>query len=217
VLTDGIDMSRVPAHVACIMDGNGRWATQRGLPRTEGHTAGEIALFDTENWKRPVDEVRFLLGFNSQVLERRRDELHELGVRVRFAGRRDWRVPKRLIRQQDAALELTQHNTAMTLTIAFNYGGRAEIVDAVRTLMAEGASAKQIDERAITRHLYDPEMPDPDLLVRTSGENRLSNFMIWQLAYAELVFADVLWPDFRRDNLADAVREYQRRERRFGG
>jgi undecaprenyl diphosphate synthase len=235
VLTDGVDMSKVPTHVACIMDGNGRWATQRGLPRTEGHTAGEIALFDTvhgalelgikwltvyafstENWKRPVDEVRFLLGFNSQVLERRRDELHELGVRVRFAGRRDWRVPKRLIRQQDAALELTKHNKAMTLTIAFNYGGRAEIVDAVRTLMDQGASAKQIDERAIARHLYDPEMPDPDLLVRTSGENRLSNFMIWQLAYAELVFADVLWPDFRRENLADAVREYQRRERRFG-
>jgi undecaprenyl diphosphate synthase len=218
------------------MDGNGRWAQKRGLKRTEGHAAGEEALFDTvegalklgiewltvyafstENWKRPTEEVRYLMGFNESILERRRDEMHERGVRMRFAGRRDWRVPKRLIRQQDASVELTKNNRRMTFTIAFNYGGRAEIVDAVRALVEEGTPADKIDERAIRRHLYDPDMPDPDLMVRTSGEYRISNFLLWEIAYSELVFTDVLWPDFRRQHLFDAVREYQERERRFGG
>ena len=233
---DGIDPGRVPAHIACVMDGNGRWATKRGLARTEGHAAGEEALLDTvegalelgirwltvyafstENWKRPVDEVRYLMGFNESILTRRRDELHERGVRIRFAGRRDWRVPKRLVRRMEEALALTAGNKTMTLTIAFNYGGRAEIVDAVRALVAEGTPADKIDERAIRRHLYDPEMPDPDLMVRTSGEYRISNFLLWELAYSELVFTDVLWPDFRREHLFEAVREFQRRDRRFGG
>jgi undecaprenyl diphosphate synthase len=233
---EDIDPGRVPAHVACVMDGNGRWATQRGLPRTEGHAAGEEALFDavegalelglgwltvyafsTENWKRPLDEVRYLMGFNESILTRRRDELHERGVRVRFAGRRDRRVPRRLLRRMDEALELTAGNTTMTLTIAFNYGGRAEIVDAVRALVEAGTPAAKIDEQAIRRHLYDPEMPDPDLMVRTSGEYRISNFLLWELAYSELVFTEVLWPDFRREHLFEAVREFQRRERRFGG
>ncbi len=233
---DGIDPLRVPAHVACVMDGNGRWAQKRGLPRTEGHAAGEEALFDavegalelgvrwltvyafsTENWKRPVDEVRYLMQFNEGILSRRRDELHERGVRIRFVGRRDWRVPKRLLRRMDESLELTAANTTMTLTIAFNYGGRAEIVDAVRALVAAGTPADRIDERAIRRHLYDPTMPDPDLVVRTSGEYRISNFLLWELAYSELVFTDVLWPDFRRQHLAEAVREFQRRDRRYGG
>lgn len=233
---DGIDPLRVPAHVACVMDGNGRWAQKRGLPRTEGHAAGEEALFDavegalelgvrwltvyafsTENWKRPVDEVRYLMQFNEGILTRRRDELHERGVRIRFVGRRDWRVPKRLLRRMDESLELTAANTTMTLTIAFNYGGRAEIVDAVRALVAAGTPADRIDERAVRRHLYDPTMPDPDLVVRTSGEYRISNFLLWELAYSELVFTDVLWPDFRRENLFEAVREFQRRDRRFGG
>ena len=233
---EGIDTDRVPAHVACVMDGNGRWATQRGLPRTEGHAAGETALFDTvdgalelglswlsvyafstENWRRPLDEVRFLLSFNEALLSRRRDELHERGVRLRFVGRRDRRVPRRLVRRMEEATELTAGNRAMTLTIAFNYGGRAEIVDAVRGLVDEGVPARRIDERAIRRHLYDPEMPDPDLMVRTSGESRISNFLLWELAYSELVFTEVLWPDFRRENLFEAVREFQRRERRFGG
>jgi len=232
----GIDPNRIPRHVACVMDGNGRWAQLRGLKRTEGHAAGEEALFDTvegalelgiewltvyafstENWKRPADEVRYLMGFNESILERRRDEMNERGVRMRFAGRRDWRVPKRLIRHQDASVELTTKNRRMTFTIAFNYGGRAEIVDAVRALVEEGIAADKIDERAIRRHLYDPDMPDPDLMIRTSGEYRISNFLLWEIAYSELVFTDVLWPDFRREHLFDAVREYQERERRFGG
>ncbi len=218
------------------MDGNGRWAEQRGLKRTDGHAAGEEALFDTvegalelgikwvtvyafstENRKRPAAEVRYLMGFNESILRRRRDELHARNVRMRFVGRRDWRVPKRLIRRMDESIELTRHNTGMTFTIAFNYGGRAEIVDAVRALVAEGTPAAKITEASIRRHLYDPEMPDPDLMVRTSGEYRISNYLLWEIAYSELVFTDVLWPDFRREHLADAVREFQRRERRFGG
>jgi undecaprenyl diphosphate synthase len=226
----------MPVHIGCVMDGNGRWATRRGLPRTEGHAAGEDALFDavdgalelgvkwftvyafsTENWRRPVDEVRYLMGFNERILTDRRDELHERGVRILFAGRRDWRVPKRLLRRMDEALELTAANKRMTLTIAFNYGGRAEIVDAVRTLVAKGTPADKIDEKAIRQNLYVPDMPDPDVVIRTSGEHRISNFLLWELAYSELVFTDVLWPDFRREHLYDAVREYQRRDRRFGG
>ncbi len=233
---DGIDSRRVPAHVGCVMDGNGRWAQKRGLPRTEGHAAGEAALLDavegaldlglgwltvyafsTENWKRPADEVRYLMQFNEGILTRRRDELHERGVRIRFAGRRDWRVPKRLMRRMDEALELTAGNTTLTLTIAFNYGGRAEIVDAVRALVEAGTPAAKINEKAIRRHLYDPAMPDPDLVVRTSGEYRISNFLLWEMAYSELVFTDVLWPDFRRQHLFEAVREFQRRDRRYGG
>lgn len=232
----GIDPNRIPTHIACVMDGNGRWAQQRGLPRTEGHAAGEEALFDavegalelgvrwltvyafsTENWKRPRDEVRYLMGFNEGILVRRRDEMNERGVRMRFIGRRDWRVPKRLMRHMDESIALTRDNRRMTFTIAFNYGGRAEIVDAVRALVREGVPADKIDERAIARRLYDPEMPEPDLMVRTSGEYRTSNFLLWEMAYSELVFTDVLWPDFRREHLFDAVREYQARDRRFGG
>jgi undecaprenyl diphosphate synthase len=235
-MTDDLDLTRIPAHVACVMDGNGRWATKRGLKRTDGHAAGEEALFDTvegalelglrwltvyafstENWRRPIDEVRYLMRFNREILLRRRDELHQKGVRVRFAGRRDWRVPRRLLAEQDETIALTQANRRLTLTFAFNYGGRAEIVDAVRALVAEGVGPDGITEKAIARHLYFPDMPDPDLVVRTSGEFRISNFLLWELAYSELVFTEVLWPDFRRDNLAEAIREYQRRERRFGG
>jgi undecaprenyl diphosphate synthase len=231
----GIDTSRVPAHVAAVMDGNGRWAQQRGLKRTEGHAAGEEALFDvvegaleigvkwltvyafsTENWKRPVDEVRFLMQFNEGILVRHRDQLHDWGVRIRFIGRRDWRVPRRVLRRMEESTDLTRRNSRMTFTIAFNYGGRAEIVDAVRQLVAGGADPDQITEKAIRAHLYDPEMPDPDLVIRTSGEHRISNFLLWELAYSELLFTDVLWPDFRRRHLFDAVREYQQRDRRFG-
>ena len=236
VTVPGIDTSRVPAHVAIVMDGNGRWAQRKGLKRTEGHAAGEEALFDTvegaldigvkwltvyafstENWKRPADEVRYLMGFNESLLVRRRDELNDRGVRMRFLGRRDWRVPKRIIRRMDESIELTERNRAMTLTIAFNYGGRAEIVDAVRRIVDEGVKSNKIDERTIAKHLYDPDMPDPDLMIRTSGEYRISNYLLWEIAYSELVFTDVLWPDFRRDDLFDGVREYQSRERRFGG
>lgn len=230
-----LDHGRIPAHVACVMDGNGRWARARGLPRTEGHRVGEEALFDvvegaleigvgwltvfafsTENWRRPPEEVRFLLGFNEDILLRRRDELHERGVRIRFIGRRDRRVPRRLLRRMDDAVDLTRSNAKMTFTVAFNYGGRAEIVDAVRAIVASGRSASRITERTVARHLYDPEMPDPDLMIRTSGECRTSNFLLWELAYSELYFTDVAWPDFRREHLFEAIRSYQDRERRFG-
>ncbi len=235
-VASGVDPSHVPAHVACVMDGNGRWANRRGLPRTEGHAAGEAALFDvvegaleigiqwltmfafsTENWRRPPDEVRYLMGFNESLLVRRRDELNDKGVRIRFAGRRDWRVPRRVIRRIDESAELTRGNRRMTLTMAFNYGGRAEIVDAVRALVADGVRAERIDERAIRSRLYFPDQPDPDLVIRTSGEYRISNFLLWELAYSELVFTDVLWPDFSRQDLFAAVAEYQSRDRRYGG
>lgn len=232
----GVDPKRMPRHVACVMDGNGRWATARGLPRTEGHRAGEEALFDaaqgalalglpwftvyafsTENWRRPGDEVRFLLNvIADQLLTRRRDDLHALGVRIRFIGRRDWRVPRWVLRRMDEAAALTERNREMTLTVAFNYGGRAELVDAVKAIVESGTPPSKVNERAIRDHLYDPRMPDPDLLIRTSGEYRLSNFMLWEAAYSELVFTDVLWPDFRREHLFEAVREFQARDRRFG-
>jgi undecaprenyl diphosphate synthase len=156
------------------------------------------------------------MNFNQSLLMRRRDELNEKGVQIRFAGRRDWRVPRRVLRRMDESVQLTQHNTRMVMTLAFNYGGRAEIVDAVRALVAEGTPASKIDEKAIRRHLYFPDMPDPDLVIRTSGESRISNFLLWQIAYSELVFPDVLWPDVRRRHLYDAVVEFQRRVRRFG-
>ncbi|HMG42772.1 MAG TPA: polyprenyl diphosphate synthase [Acidimicrobiales bacterium] len=233
---EAIDPNRVPVHVACVMDGNGRWAQRRGLQRTDGHAAGEDALFDTvhgaldvglkwltvyafstENWKRPADEVRYLMRFNESLLLRRRDELHDLDVRVRVIGRRDWRVPRRLLRHIDESVEMTRKNQAMTLTLAFNYGGRAEIIDAVKAMMAAGVPAGKVSEKALRAHLYDPEMPDPDLVVRTSGEHRISNFLLWELAYSELVFTDVLWPDFRREDLFAAIRQFQQRDRRFGG
>jgi undecaprenyl diphosphate synthase len=232
----GIDPAKIPAHIAAVMDGNGRWASQRGLKRTDGHAAGEDALFDTvegalelgskwftvyafstENWKRPVDEVRFLMGFNEGILARHRDQLNEWGVRIRFAGRRDWRVPRRVLKRIDESEELTAKNKRMTFTIAFNYGGRAEIVDAVKAIVEAGVPADKVDEKLIRRNLYEPDMPDPDIVIRTSGEYRISNFLLWELAYSELVFTEVLWPDFRREHLFDAVREYQARERRFGG
>ena len=218
------------------MDGNGRWAKERGLKRTDGHAAGEEALLDvvegalelgvswltvyafsTENWRRPGDEVRFLMRFNESLLMRRRDELNEKGVRIRFIGRRDWRVPKRLLQQMDEAVALTAGNRELTFTVAFNYGARTEIVDAVKALVMEGTDPSGIDEAAIAKRLYDPEMPDVDLWVRTSGEFRMSNYLLWQSAYAELVFTDTYWPDFRREHLAGAIGEYQRRDRRFGG
>ncbi|MEM7322227.1 MAG: polyprenyl diphosphate synthase [Actinomycetota bacterium] len=225
-----------PRHVACVMDGNGRWAQQRGLKRTDGHTAGKDALLDvvdgaldqgiewltlyafsTENWRRPTDEVRFLMRFNEALLLEHRDELHEKGVRIRFIGRRDWKVPRRLLRRIDESVAMTAGNRKLTLTVAFNYGSQAEIVDAVRQIVASGADPGDIDEATIAKYLYDPEMPDVDLWVRTSGEYRISNFLIWQSAYAELVFVDTFWPDFRGRHLADAVQEFHSRNRRFGG
>jgi undecaprenyl diphosphate synthase len=235
-----LDPDRVPAHVAIVMDGNGRWARQRGLPRTEGHAAGEAAMFDTvkggvqvglrwltmyafstENWNRPKSEVRYLMGFNRGLLRRRRQELHEMGVRVRFLGRRDWRVPRSVLREMEISEELTRDNQGMTLSIAFNYGGRVEIADAVRRLIADHDAGRlkggKITPESIAARLYDPEMPDPDLIIRTSGEERLSNFLLWQAAYSELYFTPVLWPDFTREHLYEAIRDFQKRSRRFGG
>jgi undecaprenyl diphosphate synthase len=237
---EGIDLSNLPQHVAIVMDGNGRWAKQRGLPRTDGHRAGEDAVaravdatlelgignltlyaFSTENWRRPPSEVRFLLNDTERFVRRRRDEFHAKGVRMRWIGRRERRIPKRIMEQIDESVAMTRGNTRMTLTVAFNYGSRAEILDAVRAIAAEAADGRinpaRVSDRTIEKHLYDPELPDVDLFIRTSGEQRISNYLLWQLAYAELVFLDVLWPDFDRDHLFEAVRRYQGRGRRFGG
>jgi undecaprenyl diphosphate synthase len=229
----------VPQHVAIVMDGNGRWAKERGLPRTKGHEEGESSLFDvvegcielgvrwvsayafsTENWKRSPEEVRFLMGFNRDVIRRRRDEMHELGVRVRWAGRRPklWRS---VIAELEAAEELTRDNDVLTLTMCVNYGGRAEIVDAARALAEDVAAGRldpaRVDERVLTRYLDEPDMPDVDLFLRTSGEQRTSNFLLWQSAYAEMVFLDVLWPDVDRRDLWRACEIYASRDRRYGG
>jgi undecaprenyl diphosphate synthase len=229
----------VPDHVAIVMDGNGRWAAKRKLPRTDGHRAGEEAVgravhaaadmgigyltlytFSTENWRRPQSEVRFLLNDTERFVELRRAEFHGRDIRMRWIGRRDWRVPKRIARTIDETTELTRNNRGMTLSIAFNYGGRAELIDAMRALATDARARRlepsKIDERAIRRALYDPELPDVDLFLRTGGEQRLSNFMLWQASYAELVFQDVLWPDFTQAHLREAVQEFTNRKRRFG-
>ncbi|MFF0541967.1 isoprenyl transferase [Nocardia thailandica] len=229
----------VPRHVALVMDGNGRWAQERGLPRTAGHERGEAVLMDavegciemgvkwlsayafsTENWRRSPEEVRFLMGFNRDVIRRRRDEMHEMGVRVRWAGRRP-RLWRSVIKELEVAEELTKDNDVMTLTMCVNYGGRAEIADAAREIARRVAAGEidpeKVDEATVARYLDEPDMPDVDLFLRPSGEFRSSNFLIWQSAYAEFVYQDVLFPDFDRRNLWDACLEYARRDRRFGG
>ncbi len=221
------------------MDGNGRWAKQRGLPRTAGHEAGEAALFDavcgaieigvpclsayafsTENWKRSPEEVRFLMGFNRDVIRRRRDEMHAMGVRVRWAGRRP-RLWRSVVAELEAAEDLTRDNRVLTLQFCVNYGGRAEIADAAAAIAREAAAGRldpaRVDERTVARFLDEPDLPDVDLFVRPSGEQRTSNFLLWQSAYAELVFLDTLWPDFDRRHLWRAIESYAGRDRRFGG
>jgi len=229
----------VPRHVAIVMDGNGRWANERGLPRTKGHEMGEAALFDvvegaielgvshvsayafsTENWRRPTDEVRFLMGFNRDVIRRRRDDMHALGVRVRWAGRRPRLWPS-VIKELETAEELTRDNSVLTLTMCVNYGGRAEIADAAAALARDAARGRvnpdRVSEKVFARYLDEPDMPDVDLFWRTSGEQRTSNFLPWQAAYAEMVFTDVLWPDVDRRSLWEAVEIYASRSRRYGG
>lgn len=228
----------VPKHVAIVMDGNGRWAKKRGLPRTAGHERGEAALFDvvegaieigvthvsayafsTENWKRSPDEVRFLMGFNRDVIRRRRDEMHELGVRVRWAGRRP-RLWRSVIKELETAEELTRDNDVLTLTMCVNYGGRSELADAAAALARDVAAGRvnpdRVSEKTLARYLDEPDMPDVDLFWRTSGEQRTSNFLIWQAAYAEMVFSDVTWPEVDRRSLWAAVEEYAKRSRRYG-
>lgn len=235
------DPDRIPRHVAIIMDGNGRWANARGLHRTAGHARGEPALFDvvhgalelglewltvytfsTENWSRDADEVAFLMEFNVDLLERRRDELDELGVRVVFIGDHDDpRIPPAVLDRMRIAQDQTADNTKLTMVYAFNYGGRTEIAAAARRIAEEAAAGTldpaAVDETTIAQRLYCPEMPDPDLVIRTSGEHRTSNYLLWEAAYAEYVFTPVLWPDFDRVELARCIAEFQSRDRRFGG
>lgn len=234
-----IDKKFIPQHIGIVMDGNGRWANQRGLARTEGHRAGERALLDvmagavemgikyvsvyafsTENWKRSPDEVAFLMGFSRDVLRRQRDTLDSWGVRVRWNGRHP-KLWKSVIKELQVAEELTQENTRTTLMMCVNYGGRAEITDAVQEIATQAAAGtltpKSITEKTVAQHLRQPDVPDVDLFLRTSGEQRLSNFLLWQSAYAELVFMDELWPDVNRKTLWDAVEIYASRDRRYGG
>lgn len=233
-----ISKDQIPNHVAVVMDGNGRWAKQRGLPRTKGHEAGEKALFEvvqgaieigvrelsafafsTENWRRSPDEVKFLMGFNREVIQRRRDEMNDLGVRIRWVGR-----PQRLwtsvVEDLEAAEEMTKRNKTLTLNMCINYGGRAEIADAAAALARDVTRRKlkpeQISEKVFAKYLDEPKMSDVDLFLRSSGEQRISNFLIWQSAYAELVFMDVLWPDVTRETLWRAIEIYADRDRRFG-
>jgi undecaprenyl diphosphate synthase len=235
----GVPGELVPRHVAIVMDGNGRWAKQRGLPRTAGHERGEQSLFDvvegaieigvrwlsayafsTENWKRSPDEVRFLMGFNRDVIRRRRDDMHAMGVRVRWAGRRP-RLWKSVIDELEVAEQMTRHNDVLTLTMCVNYGGRAEIADAAAALARDVVRGRvnpdKVTDRVLARYLDEPSMPDVDLFVRSSGEQRISNFLLWQSAYAELVFQDTLWPDYDRRHLWAAIEEYAARDRRYGG
>ena len=229
----------LPRHIALVMDGNGRWAEERGMKRTEGHRRGEAVLLDvvdtclalgvpylsayafsTENWRRSAEEVRFLMGFNRDVLRRQRHWLNDRGVRVVWAGRRP-RLWRSVIKELEAAEELTKDNTKMTLVMCVNYGGRAELVDGIREL-AEQVSRGELDPRSINEKtvssvMYDPDMPDVDLFLRPSGEKRTSNFLLWQSAYAEMIYQDKLFPDFTPDDLFAAVEEYARRDRRFGG
>jgi undecaprenyl diphosphate synthase len=229
---------KIPPRIAIIMDGNGRWATQKGRQRIDGHREGEKAItdvvragidlklealalyaFSTENWKRPKPEVEFLMRFNKELLDLRVGEFHEKNVKIRFLGRRQ-RIPGFLMRKMDETVELTKKNTGLKLNIAYNYGGQPELVDAMRAIADEVADGKlkprSISEKTIEKHLYAPDVPAYDMMVRTSGEMRTSNFLLWELAYAELIFVPTLWPDFRRGHLMDAIEEYNLRTRKFG-
>ena len=229
----------VPKHVAIVMDGNGRWANARGLTRVEGHKAGEAALLDvvagaleagvthltvyafsTENWKRSPDEVRFLMGFNREVLRRRRDQLNHWGVRIRWAGRRP-KLWGSVVSELQVAEKLTERNTRLTLTMCVNYGSRIEITDAINQITQDVASGKikpgGVSEKTVSRYLNSSYLPDVDLFLRSSGEQRVSNFLLWQSAYAEFVFLDTLWPDFDRRHLWRAIEQFGSRSRRFGG
>jgi undecaprenyl diphosphate synthase len=224
----------LPQHVAIIMDGNGRWAKQRGLPRLEGHRAGTenihlvseifaeykikyltLFAFSTENWNRPSSEVNGLIKILSQRLDPEIKRLHQKNIRVRHLGRLDALSPE-LQKKIKAAVELTKNNTGEVLSVAFDYGGRSEIVEAARCLLSDRTSPNDLNEDTFKKHLYAPDLPDPDLIIRTGGETRLSNFLLWQAAYSELYFTDVLWPDFNRQEIDKALATYKSRHRRFG-
>jgi undecaprenyl diphosphate synthase len=227
----------VPTHIAIVMDGNGRWANARGLTRVEGHRAGEAALMDviegaivagvkyltvfafsTENWKRSPEEVKFLMNYNREVLTRRRDELHKWNVKIRWAGRRPKLWPS-VIDELQKAEKLTKKNTGLIFTMCVNYGSRTEILDAIEQMNQDVRSGKlrsKITEKTMQRYLLTKDLPDVDLFIRTSGEQRISNFLLWQSAYAEFVFMEELWPDFNRESLWKAIELYSKRNRRFG-
>jgi undecaprenyl diphosphate synthase len=227
-------LTRIPTHIAIIMDGNGRWAKARGLPRLAGHRAGTenlrrilnacvefnvriltIWAFSTENWRRPQEEVRGLMDILEQVIDRELSELHKNGVRLRHIGRLEGIAPH-LQTKVRHAIELTRDNDRLTLNVAFNYGGKAEILDAVKRIIADGIRPNDVDEHLFARYLYTAGQPDPDMIIRTGNESRISNFMLWQGAYSEYYFTPVLWPDFDKDELRRALEDYGRRERRFG-
>ncbi|MFJ9679742.1 polyprenyl diphosphate synthase [Streptomyces sp. NPDC101194] len=226
----------VPRHVACVMDGNGRWAARRSLPRTSGHRAAETTVIDTietaraagvewlslyafstENWRRPSSEVDFLMRLVRRVVRKHAPLLHARGIRCRFLGVADPRIPAPLARDFDDLMTLTAPNRGMTLTVAFDHGGRRDIVEAARSLIRSGVPADAVDERHFAAHLPFSDTPDVDLVIRTSGEQRISNFMLWQVAYAEWTFPPVLWPDFRASHFLECLHAYQQRNRRFGG
>ena len=233
-----LSASQIPKHVAIVMDGNGRWAKQRGLPRTAGHTAGEAALLDvvygaieigvkeisafafsTENWRRSPEEVRFLMGFNRVEIRKQRDEMNALGVKIKWIGRPQ-KLWQSVIQELQEAEKLTKNNKVLTLNMCVNYGGQAEIADAVNAVAQDVKRGKvkagSITERNLKKYFYSPKMLDVDLFLRSSGEQRISNFLLWQSAYAEMVFMDVLWPDVDRRTLWQAIEIYAERNRRFG-
>ncbi|HEV2128818.1 MAG TPA: isoprenyl transferase [Thermomicrobiales bacterium] len=229
-----IDPTRIPRHVAIIMDGNGRWARQRGLARIEGHEAGTenirrithaagqlgiryltLWAFSAENWRRPREEVEGILNILGRAIETETEELHRQGAQLRHIGDLG-SLSSDLQRAIEGAIERTKHNDKLVLTLAFNYGGRQELLRAVQDIVASGVSPEHIDESTVERHLYTHDLPDPDLIIRTSGEYRLSNFLCWQGAYSELHFSPTLWPDFSPSDLETAVRDFAQRERRFG-
>lgn len=234
-LLRAIDMNRLPAHVAVIMDGNGRWARKRLLPRVAGHRAGVEAVratvdtaarlgikvltlyaFSVENWKRPAYEIEALMTFLKEYLRKEIDNLDRNNIRFQTIGRTH-ELEESVRRELDSARSQTRNNSGMILNVALNYSGRAELIDAVKQMVAEGVAPEKITDQEISRHLYTGGLPDPDLMIRTSGEMRISNFLLWQLAYSEIYITDTLWPDFRRPHFFEAIIDFQKRERRYGG
>ncbi len=238
IKSEGVDQDNLPQHLAIIMDGNGRWAAQRGLPRSYGHKEGvktvervinsclelnipilTLYAFSTENWKRPQDEVSFLLKLFYKTLNQEKKNLLKNNIQVNFLGRiKD--LPDQLVKNMTELVEITKPNNKLRLNIALNYGGRAEIVDAIKSIIqgvfTHKVQVEEIDEEMVKNNLYAPHLPDPDLLIRTAGEKRISNFMLWQIAYTELWVTPVYWPDFDKDDLIEAIIDFQKRERRFG-
>ncbi|MCM8772063.1 MAG: isoprenyl transferase [Candidatus Omnitrophica bacterium] len=229
------ELKIIPVHIGIIMDGNGRWAEKRNLPRIAGHQEGIEAVrrtvqsavkynikyltlysFSTENWKRPKEEIEFLFSLMEKNLIKEGENLHKNNIRVRFSGRR-WELPSKLIEAMEYVENLTKNNTGLNLIFAINYGGRAEIIDGIKEIIKSGYRSEEINEELMSKFLYLPDVPEPDLIIRTSGEKRISNFLLWQSAYSEFYFTPVLWPDFDEKEFLKALFDYQKRKRKFGG